>query len=93
MLQAANSGDRSASKIVQTAALELAETVRVLARRCGLEHTDAPIVLAGGLLRENSLLTYLLETRLRNELPSMPVHKQDVEPYVGALAQAQQLLA
>ena len=92
VLELANGGDRSANKILQTAALELADTVRSLAKRSGLIDTDAPIVFAGGLLRENSLLTYLLETRLRNELPSMPIHKEHVEPYVGALAEAEKLL-
>lgn len=93
VLDAGGRGDRSANRILQTAALELAETVRTLAKRSGLAGTQAPIVFAGGLLRGNSLLTYLLETRLRNELPSMPIYKDDVEPYVGALAEAQKLLA
>ena len=92
VLEAGGHGDRSANKILQTAALELAETVRTLAKRSKLAATEAPIVFAGGLLRGNSLLTYLLETRLRNELPSMPILKDDVEPYVGALAEAQKLL-
>lgn len=92
VLNAGGRGDRSANKILQTAALELAETVRTLAKRAQLTGTEAPIVFAGGLLRSNSLLTYLLETRLRNELPSMPICKDDVEPYVGALAEAEKLL-
>lgn len=92
VLEAGGRGDRSANKILQTAALELAETVRTLAKRSKLAGTQAPIVFAGGLLRGNSLLTYLLETRLRNELPSMPILKDEVEPYVGAIAEAQRLL-
>jgi glucosamine kinase len=92
VLEAANGGDRSANKIVQTAALELAETVRTLAKRSGLIETEAPIVFAGGLLQRNSLLTYLLETRLRNELPSMPIRKEPIEPYMGAIAEAEKLL-
>ncbi len=93
VLNAANRGERSAAKIVQSAALELAEMTRSLAQRCGLAHEGAPIVLAGGLLEANSMLTYLLETRLKNELPLMPIEKRHVEPYVGALALAQALLS
>jgi glucosamine kinase len=92
VMEAANRGERSANKIVQNAALELAQTVTVLAKRSGLAQTEAPVVFSGGLLRENTLLTYLLETHLRNEVPSMPIYKGDVAPYVGALAQAQALL-
>ncbi len=92
VLEAANAGDRTANKIVQTAALELSEMTKSLAKRAGLAQTNAPIVFAGGLLRTNSLLTYLLETRLKNELPSMPIHKEDIEPYIGAIAEAEKLL-
>jgi glucosamine kinase len=93
VLDAANRGDRTAAKIVQTAAHELAEMVRTLAKRAGLIDSEAPIVFAGGLLRDNSMLTYLLETRLRNELPAMPILKGDIEPYLGALAEAEKLLS
>ncbi len=90
-IAAANRGERSAHKLLQTAALELADLVKALAARSGLASGTAPVVLAGGLLRENSLLTFLLETRLSHELPTMPILKSDVEPYVGALSQAEQL--
>ncbi len=92
-IAAANRGDRSANKLLQNAALELAEMVKSLAKRSNLAQSGAPVVLSGGLLRENTLLTFLLETRLSHELPSMPVWKGDVEPYIGALAQAEQPVA
>ena len=91
VLQAANQGDRSANRIIQNAALELAETVRTLAKRAQIDTSEAPIVLAGGLLQENSLLSFLIETRLRNELPSMPVLKSQAQPFLGALAEADKL--
>ena len=46
-----------------------------------------PLVLSGGLLRENSMLTYLLETRIANELPHVHVRK-GAAPHEGALALA-----
>lgn len=91
-IELANRGSRSASKIVQTAALELAELVKSLVKRAGMAASGAPIVLAGGLLGCNSLLTFLLETRLQNDLPAMPILKNACEPYAGALAAAERAL-
>lgn len=92
VLDVAQAGERSATKIVQTAALALGELVKSVIKRAGLVGTPAPIVLAGGLLQTNSLLTYLLETRLLNEHPNMPVTKGAAEPCLGALGEAQRLL-
>lgn len=92
VVAAAGSGERAASRIVQTAAHEAAELVKALAKRAELAGTEAPIVFAGGLLQSNSMLSYLLETRLRNDLPTMPIHKGAVEPHLGALAAAERLL-
>jgi N-acetylglucosamine kinase-like BadF-type ATPase len=92
VLDVAQAGGRSATKIVQGAALALGDLVKSVVKRSGLAGTSAPIVLAGGMLQSNSLLTYLLETRLLNEHPSMPVTKLTAEPCFGALAEAQQLL-
>lgn len=91
VLEAANRGERSANKIVQGAALELADLLKGVVKRSQLAGSSAPIVFAGGLLRRNSLLTFLLESRISNDLPSMPIRKEDVEPYVGALAAADAL--
>lgn len=92
VLDAANRGDRSANKIVQGAALELAELTKSLAKRAGLAESEAPIVFAGGMLGGNSMLSFLLETRLKNDLPAMPVLKGAVEPYRGAITLAQRLV-
>lgn len=91
VLRYANQGDRSASRIVQAAALELSEMAKSLVKRAGLAESGAPLVLAGSLLRSNSLLTFLLETRLKNDLPAMPVYKGEALPVEGALAAAQRL--
>jgi N-acetylglucosamine kinase-like BadF-type ATPase len=92
VLDLAHGGERSATKIVQNAALGLSDLVKSVIKLAGLGGTTAPIVLAGGLLQSNSLLTYLLETRLLNEYPAMPVSKLSTEPCFGALAEAQRLL-
>lgn len=92
VLDAANRGERSANKIVQAAALELADLVKSLVKRAGLTGSDAPIVFAGGMLANNTLLSFLLETRLKNDLPQMPILKGAHEPYSGALALAEKLV-
>ncbi len=92
VLEMAQSGERSATRILQTAALELSDLLKGAIKRSGLLGTDAPIALAGGLLGTNSLLTFLLETRLLNEYPSMPLRKEAPAPCLGALAEAQRLL-
>jgi N-acetylglucosamine kinase-like BadF-type ATPase len=92
VLEMAQSSDRVATKLVQTAAMELFDLLKGAIKRGGLTGSDAPIALAGGLLSANSLLTYLLEMRLLNEFTSMPIRKDNPEPCVGALAEAQRLL-
>jgi N-acetylglucosamine kinase-like BadF-type ATPase len=92
-LESANDGERSANKIVQSAALDLGELIRSVVRSANAGNHDLPIVFSGGLLAGNSLLTYLLETRLMNDYPFMRVHKDAPEPHIGALALAQGMLA
>jgi hypothetical protein len=53
---------------------------------------EIPLVLAGGLLRERSLLTFLLETRIANELPALAIVHDGAAPHFGALAEARSLL-
>ncbi|HET9393476.1 MAG TPA: BadF/BadG/BcrA/BcrD ATPase family protein [Candidatus Rubrimentiphilum sp.] len=92
VLDLASRGDRSASKIVQPAAAELTELVKTAIKSAGLAGSSAPIAFAGGLLRSSSLLTYLIETRLLNDFPNMPMLKDTPEAYAGALGAAERLL-
>jgi glucosamine kinase len=92
VVQLADAGDRAAAKIVQRAAADLASLLQGVVRKAGLADSQAPIVFAGSLLANNTMLTFLLETRLLNDLPSMPIRKSAGEPYLGALAQAEKLL-
>jgi N-acetylglucosamine kinase-like BadF-type ATPase len=92
VLDLASRGDRSASKIVQSAAAELTELVKAAIKSADLAGSTAPIAFAGGLLRASSLLTYLIETRLLNDFPDMPILKDTPESYTGALSAAERLL-
>ncbi|MDQ6933649.1 MAG: hypothetical protein M3160_10830 [Candidatus Eremiobacteraeota bacterium] len=85
VLQFASSGNRRAHRIVQSAALELAELVRLVARKAALLSAQPTVVLSGGLLRENSILSFLLETRVQNDLAGAPIVRRPAEPYLGAL--------
>lgn len=89
VLAAADSGERSAVKIVQGAALELADLVRALLRRLDALQHPFSLALCGGLVRENSLLTFLFETRLSNEAPFLTIRKFSGEPVEGALIVAE----
>lgn len=91
VLELAGEGERSSNKIVQSAALELSDLAKNVVKRSNLAESGASLVLSGSLLGQNSLLTFLLETRLKNDLPSMAIFKCDVEPYAGALAAAELL--
>jgi N-acetylglucosamine kinase-like BadF-type ATPase len=88
----ASDGERDATKIVQAAALELADLLKAVVRSAGLTQRELPVVLAGGLLAQNSLLTYLLETRIVNEYPSFHLVKNPPAPEYGALALARAML-
>jgi N-acetylglucosamine kinase-like BadF-type ATPase len=95
VLECAKNGDRAAIGIVQEAALGLFEMLRALTRTAlpeKMAEGEVPLVLGGGLLVEHSLLTYLLETRIANELPVLAIVRDGAAPHFGALAQARSLL-
>jgi N-acetylglucosamine kinase-like BadF-type ATPase len=85
----AGKGNRVSTKIVQDAAKELGDLVKAAGRAAGLLDAGAPIVLAGGLLRENSLLTFLLETRLTGDFVGSEIRRGGDPPVLGALRLAQ----
>ena len=92
VIEFADRGERSAAKIVQGAAGELFELVRAVWRAAKIGDREVPIALCGGLLNgRNSMLTFLLETRLANEFPQAPLIKSS-DPLDGALALAAALL-
>ena len=82
----AGKGNRASTKIVQTAAQDLGDLVRAAVVGAELTERSPSIVFAGGLLRENTLLSYLLETRVTNETPGALVVRSRAEPARAALA-------
>lgn len=92
VLNLAGRGDRTAAKIIQQAAAELTDLLKAAIKSAGLAGSDAPIAFLGGLLGASSLLTYLVETRLLNDFPTMPILKDNPEPCAGALCAAERLL-
>ncbi len=88
----AGKGNRASTKIVQSAAQELGDLLRAVLRAAGLLESSPRIAFAGGLLRENSLLTFLVETRLAGDVAGAEIVKGGDEPARGALRIAEQLL-
>jgi glucosamine kinase len=93
VVELAAAGERTATKIVQQAALDLFDLLRSICRLAPIDTTrELPLAMCGGLLGENSLLTYLLETRIANELPYLAIVKNATAPHFGALAEARALV-
>jgi N-acetylglucosamine kinase-like BadF-type ATPase len=87
----ADKGNRVATKIVQSAGQDLGELVKAAVRAAGLTDASPTIVFAGGLLRENSLLSFLLETRVVNDVPGCAILRGRDEPARAALRFAEAL--
>jgi N-acetylglucosamine kinase-like BadF-type ATPase len=87
----AGKGNRASTKIVQSAALELGDLLRSAVQQCGLADASPVVGFSGGLLRENSLLSFLLETRVTNEIPGASVLRARDEPARAALRFAEGL--
>lgn len=90
VLERASAGERIATRIVQGAALELVDLVKALVKRAKIAG-EIPLVFAGGLLSANSLLSYLIETRLLSDLPLVHPIKGAPTPVHGALELARRL--
>jgi glucosamine kinase len=88
----AGKGNRAATKLVQNAAQDLGELVKAAVRQAGLMQASPAIAFAGGLLRENSLLSFLLETRVQGDLPGASIVRLRGEPAHAALRFAEAML-
>ena len=88
----AGKGNRASTKIVQQAAQELGDLVRAALRAVDLTAHSPAVALSGGLLRENSLLTYLLETRINGDVPGASIVRGGDAPVRGALRLAERAL-
>ena len=87
----AGKGNRASTKIVQQAAQELGDLVKSALRAVNLLESSPRIAFAGGLFRENSLLSFLLETRLNGDIAGAAIVKGGDEPVRGALRLAERL--
>jgi N-acetylglucosamine kinase-like BadF-type ATPase len=87
----AGKGNRASTKIVQQAAQELGDLVKSALRAVELLDVSPRIALAGGLFRENSLLTFLIEQRLTGDVAGGVIVKGGDEPVRGALRLAERL--
>ncbi|MDB5094676.1 MAG: ATPase, BadF/BadG/BcrA/BcrD type [Candidatus Eremiobacteraeota bacterium] len=85
----AGKGNRASTKIVQQAASELGDLLKSVLRTSGLLEATPQIALSGGLLEENSLLTFLLETRLNGDVPGVTIVKGKGDAARGALRLAE----
>lgn len=87
----AGKGNRASTKIVQQAAQELGDLAKSALRAVGLLDASPRIALAGGLFRENSLLTFLIEQRLTGDVAGGTIVKGGDDPVRGALRLAERL--
>ena len=85
----AGTGNRVATKIVQQAALELGDLVKAVAKLADLTDASPAVALTGGLFAENSLLSYLVETRLVGDLPGATILRGGDGAVTGALRLAE----
>jgi N-acetylglucosamine kinase-like BadF-type ATPase len=85
----AGKGNRVATKIVQQAALEFGELVKAAAKLAGLLDASPTVVLGGGLFRENSVYTFLVETRVVGDLAGCAIVRMTEDASRGALRLAE----
>jgi glucosamine kinase len=82
----AESGDLRANALISLAVEELMLHVRSLAQQLfGDERAAVQVALAGGLMRQRSMLRKRLEHRLRAAVPGAQIHSADVIPARGAV--------
>jgi N-acetylglucosamine kinase-like BadF-type ATPase len=89
----AGKGNRASAALVQTAADELAGLVAAATMHVKLGDAMPKVALAGGLLRDDSLLTTLLAGQVSNAVRGATIVRLRDEPARAALRLAEKLLA
>ena len=89
----AGKGNRTSTKIVQQAGSDLGDLLKAAAKAVDLLEASPSVVLAGGLFAENSLLSFLLETRIIGDLPGASILRGGEGAVIGALRLAETLAA
>jgi N-acetylglucosamine kinase-like BadF-type ATPase len=93
VIEHADTGERSATKIVQGAAQEAFDLLKAVLKAAKIGDREVAAVLSGGLFSKNSLYTYLIETRISSEFPQVRPLKNAPAPEHGALSEAHRLTA
>jgi len=88
----AGKGNRASLEIVQAAAQALGDLVRDAVEQAELADASPRIAFAGGLLRENSLLSTLLEGRVTSDVQGAKIVRSREEPARAALRFAEHML-
>jgi glucosamine kinase len=88
----AGKGNRASTKIVQQAAQELGDLVKAALKAVEIVDASPQLALAGGLFAENSLLSFLLETRLTGDVAGLTIVRGGDSPVRGALRLAERMI-
>lgn len=89
----AGEGNRASTKIVQQAGSDLADLLKSAARGADLIESSPAVAITGGLFAENSLLSFLLESRIIVDLPGASILRGGDGAVIGALRLAELLAA
>jgi N-acetylglucosamine kinase-like BadF-type ATPase len=81
----AGKGNRASTKIVQDAAKDFGELLKAAVKAANLLDASPAVALAGGLFRENSLYSFLVETRVNGDIPGVTIVRGGAAPVHGAL--------
>jgi N-acetylglucosamine kinase-like BadF-type ATPase len=85
LFDAIKMGDQVAKEYLEWFCRELARYVIVAARRLKMEDRDITMVLSGSVPKSGTLMSDLLQRRLKEELPGINCVNARFEPIVGAL--------
>jgi N-acetylglucosamine kinase-like BadF-type ATPase len=89
LLDEADAGDSVALRVVQEHGAGLGSIARVAIGKVGLEHTAAPLVLAGGVFRHPStVLEDAIVASVRQAAPDIRPVRSLAEPVIGVMFQA-----
>ena len=85
LFDAIKMGDQVAKEYLEWFCRELARYVIVAARRLKMEKRDIAMVLSGSVPKSGSLMSELLQQRLKEDLPGIKCLNARFEPVAGAL--------
>ncbi len=88
----AGKGNRAASAIVENASAALGALITSAANQSGLSDSSPVVAFAGGLLREDSVLSSSLEARVRNDVSGATIVRLREKPVRAALRFAEAML-